>query len=78
MPRARTNQVTSDARESLFRWSWNPETTNVPLGVHLLPERWLVAGSSQLSPFNPAPGELRKGPVSCAAACGPVQLNLTE
>ena len=78
MPRARTNQLTSDARESLFRWSWNPETTKVPLGVHLLPERRLVAGSSQLSPFKPAPGELRNGPVSRVAACGPVQVNVTE
>jgi hypothetical protein len=58
MPRAGTNQVTSVASGWLLSCEAKPVTMYVPFGVHVLPERRLVAGSSQFNPRRPAPGEL--------------------
>ena len=78
MPRDCWNHVTKTARASLFKCAAKPSTARVPLGVQLVPERRLVAGSSQLVPVTPAPGEVRNGPVSCAAACGPVHVSVIQ
>jgi hypothetical protein len=77
MPRAGTNHVTSVASGWLLRRDAKPVTVNVPFGVQVLPERLLVASSSQFNPRKPAPGELRNGPVVCALAFGPVHVSVT-
>ena len=77
MPRAGTNHVTSVASGWLLRRDAKPVTVNVPFGVQVLPERLLVASSSQFNPRKPAPGELRNGPTSCALAFGPAHVSVT-
>ena len=71
MPRAGTNHVTSVASGWLLRRDAKPVTVNVPFGVQVLPERLLVARSSQFNPRKPAPGELRNGPAFCALGVWP-------
>jgi hypothetical protein len=69
MPRAGTNQVTS------FGMAVEPGCEaghrERALGVHVLPDLRLVFSLSQFKPRKPAPGELRKGPVSCSLPSGP-------